>query len=385
MAATIQSASTDSAHSPRPQTTMRSGVRPAPLWMKLTLLLSTLALMWIAGEVGLRVFVGRPRTPTVLTSFVQHDPTVGWVGAPHAAWQFASTDFDVQISHDADGLRRCGLDWPISEDPRHAAEVVWCMGDSFAWGWGVDDGKTFVDRLNQQQRPGAKRIFRNLGLPGYGTVQEWLLLKERFATWPAPQRVLIYLSYNDFGDNVVAGESLQRPYFVVANGKAELRNLPAPAAVPWRVRSWMQKYSLVYNYFHYYLRAAQHAWDNFQTGQLGAPDPQEDPRTCGDATPEQVLAMRESLQRAKQLCTEHKVELLVASEKTGPAIMRLQALCKELSIGYLDLTPRWKQHFDSPEPAPLQFRHDPHYNEVGHELLAAAIGAELDRLPPASH
>jgi hypothetical protein len=196
-----------------------------------------------------------------------------------------------------------------------------------------------------------------------------------------PDRVIVYFVPNDLTDNIMGDASPARPYFEIVGGKAELRNSPPPRSVDWQFRTWMQQHSLVYNFLHYYLRIVQHAIDEWRDPSPELADAPDETLASGETGVAQVIALREACTRMKRLCDEHRVELLIASEKTGPAIAPLRTICGELSIGLLDLSGHWRQHLAGPKPAPLQFRNDPHYNEAGHRLLAESIHAELERLP----
>jgi len=65
------------------------------------------------------------------------------------------------------------------------------LGDSFAWGFGVEDEQMFTRIVERESDPPVELV--NLGVSGYGTDQQyllWLELGQRFQ----PDRVLILVT-----------------------------------------------------------------------------------------------------------------------------------------------------------------------------------------------
>ena len=356
------------------------------LWKKLLLLLGSLVFLLLAFEVTLRVIGARPQTATVLSSYFRYDDATGWIGRPDVTCRLTTTNFNVLISHDADGLRRCGLDWSLDDDARRDEEIVWCVGDSGTWGLGVEDGKTYVDALNRADV--GNRAYRNFGVCGFSTLQEYLLLKEHFAMGRIPDRVIVLFCINDLYDNLAVtrsgsrDQSPPRPYLKVDGGNIEICNQPVPPAVGWNVRGWLKTNSLAYNHLYYYAKRASLARCD-RSGGKDMAKPQYDP--SADEQARQWSTLREAYRMIDRLCREHGVALAVATELDGPVAESLSRICDELSVPMLDLSCRWQEHFAASEDArPLCFKTDPHYNELGHQLLAEAIRSELEQLRTAS-
>lgn len=353
---------------------------PSSPLVRLALVVASLAVVTLALEAALRLAGARPRTATVLTTFVRPDPTTGWSGVPNARSRLTTADFDVLVSHGSDGFRSSSPAPSARQGRPDGQETVWFLGDSFGWGWGVADGHTYVDLLNQLDS--GRRTYRNLALPGFSSVQELILLARLLATDRAPTAVVVHFIANDLEDNLACGGDLPRPCFAASAGGFELVAPPPTPRAGWRLRSWLQKRSLLYNWAHYYLRRAQEAAGMLLRRRRARPDSfAADPLAqTPDAT--QIAALRQAYRSIKELCNAHHVRLAIACELAGPVADAVRNVCRELSIDYLDLSGRWQAHLVQEGAEPLVFPRDPHYNAAGHRVLAEAIHAELARLWP---
>jgi lysophospholipase L1-like esterase len=187
-------------------------------------LITALALL----EAGLRI-TGYGKVPRreLDVEFFRFDPLYGWGNNPHAKGQFKMEDSVSEVKINSRGLR---LDKDHSY-ARHGKPRLAIMGDSFTWGYGVDNDERFSDILERDFFRTEVEVF-NAGVIGYGTDQE-LLLYENEITKYQPDVVILALDLTDiYYDNYqTLAYGYPKPHFekddkggVRLNNIAALRN-----------------------------------------------------------------------------------------------------------------------------------------------------------------
>ena len=342
--------------------------RKTPLWKKLLLAVSTVFVLLLLFEGGLRIAGAKPKTATVLSRFFQHHASYGWHGIPDASFQFVTVDFDVRVSHDEDGLRHCGLESRVDQDAGFPGTTVWVLGDSTTWGWGINDGETYVDILNELSADDL--AFRNLGITGYAMPQEYLLLKDYFERGRRPELVLILYAGNDLVESLKPGPI--RPRFEVVDGKVEWRNHPVPRSAKWNISARLKQSSLVYNYIHFYLTIVKLKLR--AKSREAAYDRRGEAKRSGGTPPtgEQRVALLEGYRMIQQLCRDHGARFAVIAQLPSDS-RDVASVCAELGVPVLDMSDAWTRHLDDEQAPPVRFRSDPHANAAGHRLIAESV------------
>lgn len=390
--------------------------RRLPWWGKLAMVAFSCAFTWGVLEVALRVTGVQAPTATALGTMFQPNSDTGWLGRPNVDTQFVGAEFATRVRHSADGWRWCGVDAPLAEDDAYGGRSVWILGDSFTWGWGVSDEETFVARLNEMGPAGVR--YRNLGVPGYSSVQEYLLLKRLVEQGRRPDVVIVRFCGNDLMDNIWMNDNdPPRPGLAEVDGQFVIQGLPVRPSPLWTVSSALRRHSAAAGFVSYHvhrLRQALRAKSRpMGVAKSGRPDGQTGgqdatgaqaatasqattDRTDSRVTPfagmdaeypesapepelrasQQVSFLRDAYGRMKELCDRHQIELAVASEfRVHPA---LRFVCRELDIRLIDVSARHARFRASSDAArPLYFPQDGHCTPLGHQLIAEAIHEQL--------
>jgi hypothetical protein len=156
--------------------------------LQLAMLLLTLAVI----EVTLRIADPRElRDGYSQGSTIVHgyDPELGWFPIPNSASTFTGHR-TIDVRHNSLGLRDI--------EPTGGGSTILVLGDSFVWGYDVEAHERFTDRL-RADLPATNIV--NAGVSGYGTDQEYLLLKRLWDVVRPDVVVLIFTTTNDYDDN----------------------------------------------------------------------------------------------------------------------------------------------------------------------------------------
>lgn len=127
----------------------------------------------------------------------------------------------VHAQHNSLGLR--DIEFSLDAKP-----TIMFLGDSFVWGLDAEANERFTDLL--RPRISGYKILA-AGVSGYGTDQEYLLLKRLWPKVKPAVVVLIFCTGNDRADNStnIRYEDYQKPYFATApDGSLVLKGQPVP-------------------------------------------------------------------------------------------------------------------------------------------------------------
>src|SRR5215472_535223 len=176
----------------------------------------------VALEVVLRLadFKELRETLSERTLSYGYDSELGWLPVPRSSGQI-TTFRTTHYEHNSLGLR--DEEFTLDTKP-----TILFLGDSFVWGLDSEADERFTELL-KPKLPDYKILAA--GVSGYGTDQEYLLLKR---LWPKVRPavvVLIFCAQNDRLDNTTNRSYFfyYKPYFATeANGSPKLMGQPVP-------------------------------------------------------------------------------------------------------------------------------------------------------------
>jgi lysophospholipase L1-like esterase len=256
--------------------------------------------------------------------FHRYDPELGWGAVPGTAGIYRGSR-TIHIRTNSLGFR------DIEPEPTTKPTVLF-VGDSFVWGYDVEASERFTDLL-RAELPGARIV--NSGISGYGTDQEYLLLRRIWDRFEPRVVVLMFCTDNDRDDNStnVLSTGYYKPYLAqAADGEWRFAGRPVPKSR----QVYFVDNALVKNLW--LARAAV-------TGYVVARHPRI---TVADPTERLVGMMRD-------LVESRGAKLLVGLERTEP---RLAAYLSAQHIPYTA--------FDGAEVYPTD---GAHWTPAGHRLV----------------
>ena len=150
----------------------------------------------------------------------RYDAELGWAPLPNSS-SIVTNARTIHVQHNSLGLR--DIEFRLDARP-----TILFLGDSFVWGLDAEANERFTDLL--RMRISGHKIVA-AGVSGYGTDQEYLLLKRLWANLQPAVVVLIFCTQNDRLDNStnIRYEGYQKPYFATAaDGALVLQGQPVP-------------------------------------------------------------------------------------------------------------------------------------------------------------
>jgi len=226
-----------------------------------------------------------------------------------------------KVSLNARGARSRNIPY---RKPAGAYRIV-ILGDSFAFGYGLDNHETLAYRLEtllnkDENGPAYEAV--NLGVSGYGTDQEYLVLLKEGVRYSPDLVLLVFFTTNDFAEaDHKRAYNCGKPLLMVEpDNTLCLTNVPPPMP-----RSWTNKKGDLSSKSYLYRFIKSRKLKEFSWDAMTAPSSLPLPRRCSE---DAVMPSKEK-----------RVDLLLGEMK---------AVCESRGARLLVIVVPWYRDFVSP-------------------------------------
>ncbi len=293
---------------------------------------------------------------------VVFDPVLGYINTPGLNTQFNNEEFNTTVRINQSGMR--------DDDASVINPDVLFLGDSYAFGWGVNAEENVAGVF--EQLTGRKVL--NMAVPGYGNVQELLFLYqlERRQTL-AGKQIFLFFCANDLLDNENTSFGAF-PYLKETNSGASFSSPSREGFDQWQrtTNKWMIHSSLAkHSMLAYYLiNAAKNIegkdiYKDYQTDKL---------RMSGTKAFMVVAENLAAMQRqyhAPVTIVYIPPRSFYTTNKPDISLKLVGEVTSKLGLRFIDLSPVLS----------LQdyYQLDPHWNAAGHKKAAIYIANTANR------
>lgn len=284
-------------------------------------------------------------------------PLIGYIPKANLKKEFKNREFKTTIETNSRNMR--DQEYPLERVPGKKRIAV--FGDSFVFGWGVENSETFSDILENEKLKDAEVL--NFGVSGYGAHQELERLKKEGLLF-SPDAVLFFL----YGFPEGYPEDEGDKFLMAPDGSLyRLRPDPPDAGLRGKI-SAMLRHSYLYRLFRDGVGIIQDALVP-ETGPVPVSNPEE-ARAGG-------LKILEELKRMGQ---EHHFTPVVVWVPTkevfknngDPESLPAEEYCRKNGLLFLNLVPHLIEYKKTVGRSPY-YRIDDHWNKYGHQVTAEAL------------
>jgi hypothetical protein len=267
-------------------------------------------------------------------------------------------DYRVQVSINRWGLR------DVKDHSAATVDDLFVVGDSFAFGYGVEEDERFSNRLEALVE---QRVF-NVAVPtdieGYATL---IAYAERNGA-PVRRIILAICMENDIGR-----------YRDHITPVSQLRQRRSVAEGLRRTKLWLQRHSTAYRAFAHSARTSPQFEALLVRLGLIVPDKDGALRNVYSAA-----AIEQSAERVASIAARHQLITVIIPSRLkwiGNNLQQEQRVhvdfverLRTLGLAVVDLAPAFE---DDGEPLDRHFPNDGHWNPSGHALAAAEIASHI--------
>lgn len=300
----------------------------------------------LIAEVIVRNFVVVRNVGPTLT---QYDPYFGKTHKTNFSGTRVGPDFKMDFNLNSDGFRGPELEQTVSN-------TILFLGDSFTFGYGVNDSEAFPALVQTELGEDVQVINAGMGNNANG---RWIRFLKKRAYEYDPKYVVLQIHYNDYWGNFMEG------FYSVSSADELLEKLPPPKSKARKLQSMIDRLRIFDN--SYLMGFAMQV--AFPVGALESESAKDNYLVKKDRQNELLLRLfNETLELCDQQGREVIALLLVGVD--GQRYDDLHAITKARDIPIIQV-PDKKQRPD------LYFEIDGHWNAAGHQVASEKLLEEF--------
>lgn len=358
------------------ETTSNSSEVPVPKRTRLLLRFVFVGIVLVFGlalsEIALRLVA--PQPPSWLDVYRQHPVLKTYTLQPDVERLIDTGECRWTVRSDKDGYR-------VSKIDSTSGPVVLCLGDSYAFGYGVDHEQTYTGLL-QKKFAGSLRLI-NAAVPGYGPVQYEQVLDYSLQQGIKPVCVIIgtYVG-NDIHDSVWQKNVAVRNG--VLGNRGDARSLVKMNSHLYRLFSKVYHRVSIGDDEAFQFQEAMSKAENWNSGIL-----QKAERAYADRFSAIASRCRENSIPLLVMIIPPRISVASTSTISGDLnhdgadlpVLHAARIMTDLQIPFIELT---SQLVGQPLNE-IYFRHDGHFTPRGHQYAMEALLkrlTDMNLLPP---
>jgi lysophospholipase L1-like esterase len=350
------------------------------LTLNVAVLTAAFVLALAAGEVIVRT-VAPQNLPSLARDiqprgFYAPHPRLGFTMNPGFQCRFRSREFDTRVRFNSMGLRDRERSDPAGAAPPRRILVI---GDSYTFGWGVEEGERYVDRFEELLRSsrGPDWDVVKAGTNAYDTGRELAWLRE-YGWGLRPELVVLqFCMGNDF-------TGADEPEYRVEDGLLVPATRAPAAPRPGSPVAWLKAQARKRSHLYVLLRdRTKRLFSGAGPSDRREAEIRKFHRTVDDGLPEtrEALAGFASDARGRGvplvlLIVPMRHQIYDAAGLDAALLEHpnraLAGIAGELGIPVLDLLGTFRLRAAESRPR-LYFRGDPHWTREGHRVAGQAL------------
>jgi lysophospholipase L1-like esterase len=338
--------------------------------INLSLILISTLFALILSEIALRLMGFNPLyVSPERDRFWKYDSLLGWAHEPGQEGIFETPQFRTVARINENGLR----DREHSYERQNDNERILVLGDSFAWGYGVEESERFSQLLEKSLDVEAI----NAGVSGYSTDQELLWYRNEGIKYET-ELVVLVLAGNDVGDNdrQLVSTIYYKPKFVIEEGQLVPIGYPVPKTSPQGkfIYSLSQRSALSYFLVQRYFDAL-----SLYSKMKVDSDPSNSPVSGANVEREPFKLTIALIDEMRNIAESRNAKFVIVTTDrwwNSPARETYKDFVSTLRTeGFLVLDVESMPGFD---PEVMLIPDDGHWNQAGHKFVAEKIEALIE-------